>query len=549
MIVSSISDLYFISAGLYALAVLTGLLIGTGIFLLPFAMMIVTSIRETSFEARELLGRMEMQTYTMLFVFIVGFYPLRPLTMENVYTYSRVCETAEQGTIDYGLLEDEIPATDLTVMLSGKELKMPMFLELALKLGTGLSFGSISELPCSFNLQGMANNLMNTQITNPRLRAETKEFVKQCYKPALNQVARSNDNNVSWIEDPDTINQPWPGHPDFMNDAYYSNTGRGFYSQSLIPGFQAARNNKNISKWFESWKAEKDGLIECGGSCLHELGGFPSCQEWWLGVGAGFGGFHASSNNMSLRERLYDHVPDEQKSKTLTMLLATNDGESSTWYKNKLVERSFFNSVAMNRIENAEVRDYGLLGESVSGTLAGWFNRFTGTLGNTVSALPEYAGASLTQLAAPIIKGAVLLVIITAFPLVMVISKFDIKMLTALSFLLGSVMLWPFFWELTILLQKSYIETVANQSNVPLVDLITQPNVMLLSNRITDALFIGFPVFVTSILSYAGLGFGSAISGMAGVGGGTASAGAKGTKVASKAGQAGVKAATKGAAK
>lgn len=83
---------------------------------------------------------------------------------------------------------------------------------------------------------------------------------------------------------------------------------------------------------------------------------------------------------------------------------------------------------------------------------------------------------------------------------------------------------------------------MAIESGVTVVDLITQPNVMLLSNRITDALFIGFPVFIASILSNACIGVRNTLSSMSGsMGIGTASAGQIGTKVAANAAKAGVK--------
>ena len=547
MIVSSISDLYFIASGLYALSVLTDVLVKTGLFLLPFIMATFNALKEGRFEARETLLQLEWQIYLMLAVLVLAFAPMRPFELDNVYTYARQCEVSEQGNVDFGLVDDDLPVSDITVLLSGKELKMPFLVEFAFKLGTAISFETVGHLPCSMNLQGIANGLLDSRIKDQRLLVETKEFIKQCYRPALNLVSRNNDTNVSWIHDPDTLSQPWPGHADFMNSAYYGNVGRGFYSRSLIPSFQAAKTNKSVAKWYESWQAEKDGIIECDGTCLHELGGFPSCQEWWQGIGSGYSGWTSSSSDKGLRKRLLDNIPEDLKGRTLVLLLAFESSQSKTWYEDKLIEKSLFNSFSVNRIENAEVRDYGLQGEGVGGTLGTWFNRMTGTLGNIASALPDYAGASLTQLAAPIIKGGVILVLVTAFPLVMVVSKFDIKLATAMTFLLGSVMLWPFFWELTILLQKSYIETVATESGVAVVDLITQPNVMLLSNRITDALFIGFPVFITSILSYAGIGVGNTLSSMSGsMGSGTASAGQKGVKIA---GNAAKKAASKGMAK
>src|SRR5690606_13240531 len=149
MIVSSISDLYFIASGLYALSVLTDVLVKTGLFLLPFIMATFNALKEGRFEARETLLQLEWQIYLMLAVLVLAFAPVRPFELDNVYTYARQCEVSEQGNIDFGLVDDDLPVSDITVLLSGKELKMPFLVEFAFKLGTAISFETVGHLPCS----------------------------------------------------------------------------------------------------------------------------------------------------------------------------------------------------------------------------------------------------------------------------------------------------------------------------------------------------------------------------------------------------------------
>ncbi|OHU89185.1 MULTISPECIES: conjugal transfer protein TraG N-terminal domain-containing protein [Pseudoalteromonas] len=553
MTFTSLSDLYFFATGVYALNTITDIAISTKLIVAPVIVFIVTQLIK-AFEGDEeakvaILNKLEIGIYMQMFVFLVAFYPMVPLKVDSFQLYSKQCEGYKQPEINNGFFKENGPAKDLGVLLSNNELRIPLIIGLARAYGTGFSIEAVDSLPCGFNLTGARNTLLNSRIADTALRIETKEFIKQCYQPALNRALRQGDKNMPWIDDPRTDAQPWPGHNSFMNNAYYGNIGNGFYSQVLLPGWQGARTNKHIPKWSESQQAESNGEIDCnGGQCIHQVGGFPSCREWWQGIGAGYGGISVSSNDMSLRKRLWDSMPEDDKSSIWALLQVSYHDVSDTWYEDKLMEKAYFSKVAMHRIQGAETRDYGLQSEGFWGTAGNWFNRLMGTVGNIVSAVPDYAEASLVQSAAPMIKGAAILILLAAFPLVLMVSQYSIKMATTVGALFVSIQFWPFFWELTIVFQKAFIQTVANSSSVPVVDVLTQPNVMMNSQRITDMMFIAFPFILTSLLTYAGLGLGGAIGSFQGMSKGAGSAGRSGGDAARKVGgKVARKAASKGA--
>lgn len=541
MTFTSLSDLYFFATGVYALNTITDIAISTKLIVAPVIVFIVTQLIK-AFEGDEeakvaILNKLEIGIYMQMFVFITAFYPMVPLKVDSFQLYSKQCEGYKQPEINNGFFKENGPAKDLGVLLSNNELRIPLIIGLARAYGTGFSIEAVDSLPCGFNLTGARNTLLNSRIADTALRIETKEFIKQCYQPALNRALRQGDKNMPWIDDPRTDAQPWPGHNSFMNNAYYGNIGNGFYSQVLLPGWQGARTNKNIPKWSESQQAESNGEIDCnGGQCIHQVGGFPSCREWWQGIGAGYGGISVSSNDMSLRKRLWDSMPEDDKSSIWALLQVSYHDVSDTWYEDKLMEKAYFSKVAMHRIQGAETRDYGLQSEGFWGTAGNWFNRLMGTVGNIVSTVPDYAEASLVQSAAPMIKGAAILILLAAFPLVLMVSQYSIKMATTVGALFVSIQFWPFFWELTIVFQKSFIQTVANSSSVPVVDVLTQPNIMMNSQRVTDMMFIAFPFILTSLLTYAGLGLGGAIGSFQGMSKGAGSAGRGGGEAARKVG-------------
>lgn len=536
MIFTSLSDLYFVVVAVFSYNVLWGVILDTGLIFLPFIMVIVEVLKD-GFESSKNMAdsgftmkALEVKIYCMLAALVLFMFPFMQFDLNGMAQYTKICEIdSTENIIDHDIGTDRIGSIDntrvgggpqalstrnLLIEVSGHEVKIPFMLKFVLVYGNAYAVESIDKLPCSISIVGMSQELLKTQIKDPDLLVETKEFIRQCYEPARSLAVRNKDMNMPWLEDPDTESQPWPGHAAFMNSSYYGNVGRGFYSRSLIPDFQTARTNQHISKWVESQAAANSGEVVCDGSCLHELGGFPSCYEWWAGVGAGYPGVTISNADRSLRGRLLANMRrfqgNEKIHQMLQRVINRFDPESSAYEQmEKMLQLSYFNSYSINRIKGAETKDYAW--ESETNGLMGIISRGLGTIGTFGAAIGNFAGASLIQLAAPMVKGVMLAVIIAVLPLAGIVSKFGFKFLVPLHFFLFSMLFWPYLWELTMLIQQSYIEEVMYQGILGLGDMM-QPNVQILSQYLTDGLFLLFPGLFTAILTAAGLSIGSQMS-------------------------------------
>jgi hypothetical protein len=535
MIFTSLSDLYFVVVAVYSYNILWQIILDTGLIFLPFFMVIVEVLKDGMESSKNMadsgytMKALEVKVYSMLGALVIFVLPIMPFDLDGMAQYTKICEidgteniidddigTDRIGSIDNTRLSGPVrlSTNDLLIEMSGNEIKLPFLLKLVLAYGTGYTVEAVDRLPCSINIVGMSQELMKTQIKDPDLLVETKEFIRQCYEPARSLAVRNRDMNMPWLENPDTENQPWPGHGSFMNSAYYGNIGRGFYSRSLIPGYQSAKTNQYVSKWVESKEAERSGQIECDGTCLHELGGFPSCYEWWAGVGAGYPGISLSNTDHSLRGRLLANMRRFQGNERITAMLQRvikrfNPDSPAFEQMEKMLQLSYFNPYSINRIKGAETKDYAW--ESETSGVMGSISRAIGTVGTYGAAIGNFAGASLIQLAAPIVKGMMLGVIIAVLPLACVVSKYGFKFLVPVHFFLFSMLFWPYLWELTMLIQQSYIEEVMHQSILGLGDMM-QPNVQILSQYLTDGLFLLFPGLFTGILTAAGLTIGSQMS-------------------------------------
>ena len=520
MTVTSLSDLYFISLGLFSYNIIFDVLTETGLIYLPFIMMMLESLYDGMESSKNMsdtaftLKAMEVKIYSAIIAYSLAVYPAVSFSLDNVSQYVRQCDV-DGSQISYVENMNDILSTGgvnvdssmptsrkMLINISGYGIEMPILLKAIFKLGTGSSLYAVKKLPCTINMVGIAEDLMNSRIKDIYLKVETKEFIKQCYNRAKNLAVLNQDLSMQWFNDPGELSSlPWPGHRDFMNSAYYGNENLGMYSNLVLDGYES---------YYEQEKK-------------------PTCREWWQGKGAGKDGKNISEDN-SLRTRLLNGITDGKLATQVKLLVSGNTYEPRD---DQLLKAYYFNPISIQNIISAEVKDYGNETEGVSGWIGDKISRGLGTLGLAADAIPAYAGASLIQISAPIAKGILLLVILALLPIGFIVSKYSFKFVVSVHFFIFSVLMWPFLWDLAILVQQSYIEETMSDTKAVMVDMITQPNVMLISKKLTDALFLGFPVMLTSLLTAAGLAGGQALGSLGGSpGADVGSAGKGGGKMA-----------------
>jgi hypothetical protein len=194
----------------------------------------------------------------------------------------------------------------------------------------------------------------------------------------------------------------------------------------------------------------------------------------------------------------------------------------------ELIHTALFTQYGLNKIQNAETRDFGSLGEGAGSILNEWTSRIFGTVGSSLTAVGDFAEASIIQLAAPLAQGLVIFMLISILPVAIIVSSFDWKFIFKIHVIIFTVMLWPYLWDLIILTQQSYIESVyANSSPFALLDL-TNINSKLVVLRLTDVAFVAVPLFVSAIISLAGFSGANAVTGSVGSGASAASGASKG---------------------
>lgn len=533
MIFTSTTDLYFITLAFYAYNVIWSIIVDTGLIYLPFIIVIVGTIRDGAESSKNfsdsgfMLKRLETKVYPMLIAVALCGAPITGFDISDTAQFTKICEADSSKRLiekpfddSKDVIESErlngnlkLSSKGVLLELSGQQIELPVLLKFVLVYGTGFVVEAVDNLPCGVNISAVSDQFSNTQIPDQGLKIEYREFIKQCFEPAKQRAFKLGDKGMPWIEKPQAEDQPWPGHDAFMNSAYYGNVGEDFYSKSLIPGFQNAKTNQFVSKWTESKNAETAGLIDCsGGNCLHQQGGFPSCYEWWAGVGAGYPG-SSVNDDMSLRQRLWDNLEKEDKDVSYKVIARMYLDMSPDQINSEIFRGAYYNTNVMQQLKEAETKDYSDAGTN---TVMSMISRGIGTIGTFSAAIGNFAGASMIQLAAPIAKGMLLLAVIALLPMAFIVGKFDWKFIIPMHFFVGSILFWPFLWELALLAQQSFIEQVMEQGDVGFIDFVQDPNVKILSQYMTDGLFLTFPTIFTSILTAAGMSVGSAMAGAVG---------------------------------
>ena len=528
MTFTSLSDLYFIATGIWAYNVFWNLFVDTSIILIPFALMVGGILKESTEKSKKtsdatyISKQVETQFAIMVISFSLFFLPVRDLPLSNMMQYTRSCETPDSpstveqhiegsGTFIYGEQGDEVPISGTTLeMIGAAPLKIPMMLNIFITTGTALSIEAVKRMPCSISLTGVQNEVLKERIDDPDLYAEVRSFVSTCYNRAYNWSLT--DDNFPWHADPNTVDKPWPGHRLFFHAKYYGNNLRGMWSDVALYGYQSSDTNLFREKWVRAKEA---------GEAWTDVKGYPTCYEWWRGVNTNRdSGFSLSSQNESLRSRLIEQMPNPDAN-GYTLRLIGNlvdtavNGIGEEERNDLLLQIYYFNKVKLREIRNADVREYQQLSEGAGSTVTGWVGRLFGTVG-TAASMPEAIGvASMVQLAAPIAKGRIIFAIILALPLVGIVSKYSLSLVLSLHFTILSILLWPVLWEMIMLVQQSYWETVFDDNIWGIFNLDEVNNKMLIT-VFTDSLFVILPVVLTTLLAMAGMKGGAEISGSMG---------------------------------
>ncbi|WP_045391712.1 conjugal transfer protein TraG N-terminal domain-containing protein [Vibrio rotiferianus] len=486
MVVDSSMDAYGVSMGFYIYNILWDIFVNLGLVYFPMIGLVVketTSCLEsqmTDMNTKGALKTIGVGLISMLLLLETALYPVVPLVFDDIQYYSRKCTSsdAQGGTISSSILgeESEFVAESMQVQLGGRSIGVPLLFYAAFKLGGGIKNWAAQELPCSTDIRLISEGVLNQAIENPSLRDETRDFVQICYNRARNKFLGETGQDLEDVEN-------WPGNRQFVQGlGFYDNAdGDGFYSRSALEGFGNSRNKL----------PESEGLPSDYG--------FPTCKEWWLGVGISNKPYLATE---ALSTRLYENLDSwlkenhEKIYETVTERL--NRVRTSEYQylavKDAVVRESFFSAVKLTELTSKSTTDYGLQGDS---SFTDYIFRGLGTVGVAAKSVDYFSGGSIIQLSMPMVKPFILMAIVLCIVPALVFSGYKWKYVWMFSFMIGSVLFWPFFWELARLVDDTFLTAMGVS--------LTEVNTQVISQWISSALYLYLPILWSMAMGWVGL--------------------------------------------
>ena len=528
MVVDSTIDAYGISLAFYIYDVLWDIFAQTGLVYIPMIALIFGAVKNAAessmedFNTKSSLRTVAMGLFFMLLALELALYPMVRLKFDDIKYYSRQCtsDTTTPGTISTDILgeEAEFVAQNMEVQLGGRDIRMPVLFAVALRVSQGVKNWAVEDLPCTTDIRLISDGMLSQRISDEALLKETKEFVRQCYNPARLKYLKKWGQGV-----PETEN--WPGGQTLvMGSGLYDNSdGDGFYSKIARKGY-----GNSVNQLPESDQLPSDY-------------GFPTCREWWLGEGVVNTPYVADE---ALSTRLYENVEDWLKEKedeiyeTLTTQLNRVKNRNYVFIakKDAVVMQSLFTPVKLSQLNSLSTTDYGTQGDT---GVTDWAFRALGTVGVASKSIEQFSGASMIQLSMPMVKPFIIMVIVISYLPAMLIGRFKWKYIGLFHGVVMSMMFWPFFWELSRLIDDTMMTALG-------VD-FDEVNTQILSQWIASGLYLYAPLLFSTALGWVGMaGADGAFQKMSG---GAGSAGQKGASETKKRGGQAKSMATKKATK
>lgn len=376
------------------------------------------------------------------------------------------------------------------------DVQVPVLWYLMLQLSNNVANTAIAGLSCEpIDYRLLQQSLALSQIHDPKLKDETRQFYNDCYKPAYskfihggetvteqhqikNALKKYGNDDVAWIG-----SETFMGVPGFYNSYQASSPIMGFAFNPARDKLEAQLPPSERPKWGE-----------------------PTCKQWWADAQHG------------LRTTLYSQYRDDTRVKLKKLWrTVTFSGLSEAQFQDGVI-RLLLEKQASTLYDDPDGRGYQ--SESDNRTSyeggSGIFSFATSRLGTDVMALKEFPKIRFILNALPIIQAGLLFLLFVFLAIGLPISCYSPGFCVTAAIMIFSIIFMSYIWHLVSwfdahLIKALYLSTKEQLRNSAGLGAVTLDPAKNLTDMVVCTLYIAGPLLWLGLVNWAGIKIGSII--------------------------------------
>ena len=494
---------------------------GTGLVIIPFAVIIFQGWREAKEQGLQsagvlpLLERVQTRLIIALFVMSVCFAttPITSLHHTNLsYTPpSTVLDPSpETGTRDGGTgsgfdsaMRD---ASDGSMSDAGNLAYVPAWWYTTMAISSGINNAVRNGIRnAGSDIRIVEDMARNATIEDPQVLNAIQRFYSECFIPARSRYLAMNRADLSASGAAlvaDTNKGYGPTDVDWMGSQIFR-TEPGFYadmrSYNPVPGFAIdfARDTDYYNP--------ASGMEPPHPGVVNPEWGRPTCKQWW------------EDSQQGVRERMIGHSSTWSK-------VVEAAGNTMTWFSEDQRKDSFArlaqakanpSFVDQDRVMGTEYDTATTIGRIIGGGVS--------TIGTGMSAIVASVAVTPLITALPMMQALVLMGVYMFLPLAVFLSGFDLRVMFLGAVAIFTIKLWAAMWFIAQWVDARLINGMypGAQGNIFLQELthltsgtVPQGYKRMILNILLLALFIGLPLIWTAMMGWVGVQVGGELGKM-----------------------------------
>ena len=483
------------------------LLVGTGLFAVPFLIIAFQTWRQAKESAAAGAGSVglseaiQVKIILALFVFTFAFCTTPLATLANLsYTPLPTVTNPSPQTATVGSTNttyDQAMPDVSSISSTGSLSEVPMWWYLVMQLSAGFNDSVRSGInAAAVNLRDIEALARMAAISDPKILANIQRFYSECYIPARSQYMRMDPSQLSAagqaIVDPSNKDYG-PTDVDWMGSKLFV-TEQTFYPSmhSLKPvvGFAAAADEPN--------NANVGGGDATGTTSQY---GWPTCLDWWMDSSAGVRASIVNQSSSTFQQlgsalgQAFTGSTDDERADAIARAAVVNS--PPTW-----VDASHTLGESHADAPTRFVRNVG-------GAFGSLFTYFT-------DAATMMATMHMTA-ALAMIQALILLCIYMLLPLIVFLSGYKLEVMFYGAMAIFTVKVWTVLWFVAQWLDSNLVNAMyPNTSVMQVAKGIWDGS--LYKGPILDILLFGmyvcFPLLWSGMMGWIGVHVGTALSQM-----------------------------------